>query len=88
MRHGGEIGGDRIVGTEAHREEDIARLQVWLDTHHLKRVQIKKQAEKAVKNVGSQDAANWTKRAISWAEGTGARTSSVRWGLLRIKLKR
>src|SRR5438552_10108522 len=65
-------------------KHDIARLQHWLDTHHLKKVQIRKQGEKLVSNVGSKDATRWTERAISWAEGAAVSTIQFLFNLVLV----
>jgi predicted PurR-regulated permease PerM len=65
-------------------EHDVQRLQDWLDTHHLKKVQIRKQGEKLVANVGSKDATRWTERAISWAEGAAVSTIQLLFNLVLV----
>jgi predicted PurR-regulated permease PerM len=52
-----------------HAERDADRLQVWLDSHHLKQVKVRKQLHDFLNNVGTNDVQKWTSRAISWAEG-------------------
>jgi len=52
-------------------EHDLARLQAWLDTHHLKRVQVEKQGKKVLTQIGSSDVQKYTTKALSWAEGAG-----------------
>ena len=54
---------------QTHAERDIARLQVWLDRHHLKQIKIKKQANNFLNNAGTKDVQKYTSKAISWAEG-------------------
>jgi predicted PurR-regulated permease PerM len=65
-------------------EHDVQRLQLWLDTHHLKKIQIRKQGEKLVSNVGSKDATRWTERAISWAEGAAVSTIQFLFNLVLV----
>jgi predicted PurR-regulated permease PerM len=50
-------------------ERDLDRLQVWLDTHHLKRIQVRKQGQEFLNNFGTKDAQKYTSKAIRWAEG-------------------
>ena len=54
---------------ETGAEQDIDRLQVWLDTHGLERVQIQKQATDWVDNLGAGEISNYTQDAISFAQG-------------------
>ncbi|MHB8642392.1 MAG: AI-2E family transporter [Gaiellaceae bacterium] len=54
---------------QTHAERDIERLQVWLDRHHLKQIQIKRQATSFLNNAGTKDVQKYTSKAISWAEG-------------------
>ena len=54
-----------------HAELDVDRFQVWLNTHHLKSVKIKKQAHDFLDNIGSKDVQRYTSKAINWAEGAG-----------------
>jgi predicted PurR-regulated permease PerM len=50
-------------------ERDVVRLQVWLDTHHLERVKIRKPALDFLNNAGSKDVSSYASKAIKWAEG-------------------
>jgi predicted PurR-regulated permease PerM len=54
---------------QTHAERDVDRLQVWLNTHHLKSVKVRRQLNDFLNNVGTRDVSKWTSRAISWAEG-------------------
>ncbi len=54
---------------ETGAEQDIDRLQAWLDTHGLERVQIQKQATDWVDNLGAGEISNYTQDAISFAQG-------------------
>jgi predicted PurR-regulated permease PerM len=54
---------------QTHAERDLDRLQLWLDRHHLKRVQIRKQGHDFLNNIGTKDAQKYTSKAINWAEG-------------------
>jgi predicted PurR-regulated permease PerM len=65
-------------------ENDIARLQHWLDTHHLKKIQIHKEGQKLVSNVASKDATRWTERAITWAEGAAVSTIQFLFNLVLV----
>lgn len=50
-------------------EHDIGRLQAWLDSHGLERVQIQKQATNWVDNLGAGEISKYTQDAISLAQG-------------------
>ncbi len=56
-------------------ERDIDRLQHWLDTHGLERVQIEKQATDWVDNLGAGEISTYTQDALTFAQG--AATSVV-----------
>ena len=47
-------------------------------------MQIRKQGEKLVANVGSKDATRWTERAISWAEGAAVSTIQFLFNLVLV----
>jgi predicted PurR-regulated permease PerM len=50
-------------------EQDLARLQAWLDRHHLSNVHVEKQGDKFLHQVGLNDVRKYTTRALNWAEG-------------------
>jgi predicted PurR-regulated permease PerM len=50
-------------------EQDIDRLQLWLDTHGLERIQIQKQATDWADNLGAGEISSYTQDAISFAQG-------------------
>ena len=52
-------------------EHDLARFQHWLDTHHLRKLQVQKQGSKVLNQIGSADVQKYTTKALSWAEGAG-----------------
>ena len=54
---------------ETDAARDIDRLQIWLDTHGLKRVKIRTQAHNFLNNIGTKDVQKYTSKAITWAEG-------------------
>src|SRR5207248_10651531 len=54
---------------QTHAESDLDRLQLWLDRHHLKRIQIRRQGHDFLNNFGTKDAQKYTSKAINWAEG-------------------
>ena len=54
-----------------HAERDLERVQVWFDTHGLKRIQIESQGRKFLHNIGTKDVTKYTSKAINWAEKAG-----------------
>jgi predicted PurR-regulated permease PerM len=50
-------------------DRDIDRLQVWLDHHHLKSIQVKKQGHKLVRQIERRDVGKYTHRIVSFVEG-------------------
>jgi len=50
-------------------EQDIDRLQRWLDTHGLESIQIQEQATDWVDNLGAGEISGYTQDAISFAQG-------------------
>ncbi len=56
---------------QTHAERDLNRVQHWLDTHHLRRIQIEKQGKNFLHNIGTKDVTKYTSKAISWAEAAG-----------------
>jgi len=63
------------VGGRTGAEQDIDRLQHWLDTHGLQRIQIQKQATNWVDNLGAGEISTYTQDALTFAQG--AATSIV-----------
>jgi predicted PurR-regulated permease PerM len=60
------------VQNSQHRtgaEQDIDRLQSWLDSHGLERIQIQKQATNWVDNLGAGEVTKYTRDVVSFAEG-------------------
>ncbi len=54
---------------ETDAEQDVDRLQLWLDRHHLKQVKVRKSLHDFLNNIGTRDVQKYTSKAISWAEG-------------------
>ena len=52
-------------------EQDLTRLQHWLNAHHLKRVRVEKQGTKVLNSIGTKDVQKYTTKALTWAEGAG-----------------
>ena len=65
-------------------EHDLARFQSWLDTHHLKRVQVQKQGEKFLNQVGTNDVEKYTTKALNWAEGAGLAVVGLLFSILLV----
>jgi predicted PurR-regulated permease PerM len=56
---------------ETGATQDLARFQHWLNTHHLKRIQVEKQGQKFLNSIGTKDVEKYTTKALNWAEGAG-----------------
>jgi len=56
---------------ETGASQDLAHLQRWLDTHHLKRIRVEKQGQKFLTSIGTKDVEKYTTKALNWAEGAG-----------------
>ena len=52
-------------------EQDLGRLQGWLDHHHLGSVHVEKDGRKFLDQVGTKDVQKYTTKALHWAEGAG-----------------
>jgi predicted PurR-regulated permease PerM len=58
-------------------EHDLARFQHWLDSHHLRRIQVEKQGQRFLNQVGTKDVEKYTSKALNWAEGAGLAVVSL-----------
>jgi len=58
-------------------EQDLARFQHWLNTHHLRRVRVQRQGTKFLTSIGTKDVEKYTTRALNWAEGAGVAAVSL-----------
>jgi predicted PurR-regulated permease PerM len=67
---------------QTHAERDVNRLQHWLNTHHLKRVRIRKQANDFVNNIKTKDVQKYTTRAINFVEGAAIGTVKLLFSLV------
>ncbi len=65
---------------QTHAERDLNRVQRWLDTNGLKRIQIEKQGKKFLHNIGTKDVTKYTSKAISWAEAAGLAAFQILFG--------
>jgi predicted PurR-regulated permease PerM len=52
-------------------EQDLGRLQGWLDDHHLGSVHVEKDGRRFLDQVGTKDVQKYTTKALHWAEGAG-----------------
>jgi predicted PurR-regulated permease PerM len=57
------------TGGKTGAEQDIDRLQFWLDTHRLERIRIQKQATDWANNLGAGEISKYTRDALSFAQG-------------------
>lgn len=69
---------------ETDAERDIDRLQLWLDAHGLKRVEIRKQATDWVDSLGAQEFSNYTSKVINFAEGAALSVVTLLFSLVLV----
>jgi predicted PurR-regulated permease PerM len=69
---------------ETGANQDLASLQHWLDSHHLRRIRVQKQGEKFLNNVGTNDVEKYTTKALNWAEGAGLAVVSLLFSVLLV----
>jgi predicted PurR-regulated permease PerM len=50
-------------------ERDVDRLQLWLDTHHLERIDIRKQGQDFAESIKGKDVEKYTSEAIDFLRG-------------------
>jgi len=63
-----------VVSGRTHQtgaEQDLARFQHWLNTHHLKQIHVEKSGRKFLNSIGTNDVEKYTTKALNWAEGAG-----------------
>ena len=54
---------------ETAAERDIDKLQAWLDSHRLSRVQIREQGRDFADEIGAGDVESYSRKAIDWIQG-------------------
>jgi predicted PurR-regulated permease PerM len=69
---------------ETEAERDVDRFQVWLDTHRLGRLQVRKQGRDFVDNIGGSDVQKWSTKALNWAEGAALGVAAFLFGLVLV----
>jgi predicted PurR-regulated permease PerM len=65
-------------------EHDLARLQLWLDGHHLRGVRVERQGNKFLDSIGTNDVTRYTQKALNWAEGAGAAVVGLLFSVLLV----
>jgi len=88
-RHASHRVDDYFTATSGHpkatgAEHDLARLQLWLDDHHLRRVRVQKQGDKFLNSIGTNDVERYTKKALNWAEGAGVAAIGLLFSILLV----
>ena len=63
---------------------DLARFQLWLDSHHLKRVRVEGQGQKFLDSIGTKDVEKYTTKALNWAEGAGLAVVTLLFSVLLV----
>ena len=69
---------------ETGATHDLARFQVWLDTHHLKRIKVERQGQKFLNDIGTKDVEKYTTKALNWAEGAGLAVVTLLFSVLLV----
>ena len=69
---------------ETGANHDLARLQRWLDGHHLKQVHVEKSGTKFLDSIGTKDVEKYTTKALNWAEGAGLAVVSLLFSALLV----
>jgi predicted PurR-regulated permease PerM len=69
---------------ETGASQDLARLQHWLDGHHLRRIRVQKQGQKFLNSIGTNDVEKYTTKALNWAEGAGQAVVSLLFSVLLV----
>jgi predicted PurR-regulated permease PerM len=65
-------------------QQDLARFQRWLDSHHLSSVHVQHSGEKFLNQVGTKDVQRYTSKALHWAEGAGLTVVTLLFDVLLI----
>ena len=73
-----EVGGDRFndyftvvhgQSSQTAADRDVVRLQLWLNTHHLRSVKIEKSGHRFVQRIQRRDVGRYTHRLVTFVEG-------------------
>ena len=81
---------DNYLTTESGRppqtgfERDVDRLQLWLDTHHLERVDVKRQGTDFAQSIKGKDAEKYTTDVIDFLRGAAISIFQLIFGLVLI----
>jgi len=76
-----------VVSGQTHEtgaNHDLARLQHWLNAHHLKQVHVEKSGNKFLNSIGTKDVEKYTTKALNWAEGAGLAVVSLLFSALLV----
>jgi predicted PurR-regulated permease PerM len=65
-------------------QQDLARLQHWLNGHHLRRIHVEKSGTKFLNSIGTKDVEKYTTKALNWAEGAGLAIVSLLFSTLLV----
>ena len=59
----------RGASGQTSADRDVDRLQVWLNTHHLKSVKIRRRGHRLVEQIRQRDVGKYTNRIVTFVEG-------------------
>lgn len=65
-------------------ENDVERLQRWLDAHGLERIQVEEDAQRWLEELGANDVTGWTQRALDVAEGAAISIATLLFTLVLV----
>jgi predicted PurR-regulated permease PerM len=65
-------------------ENDLDRLQGWLNSHHLKQIKVEHQGQKFLNSIGTKDVEKYTTKALNWAEGAGLAVVTLLFSVLLV----
>ena len=65
-------------------QNDLARLQHWLNRHHLKRIHVERSGQRFLDSIGTKDVEKYTTKALNWAEGAGLAIVSLLFSTLLV----
>jgi predicted PurR-regulated permease PerM len=65
-------------------ENDVERLQGWLDAHGLERVQVEEDARRWLDELGANDVTGWTQRALDVVEGAAISIATLLFSLVLV----
>jgi predicted PurR-regulated permease PerM len=63
-------------------DRDVDRVQHWLDTHHLRQVDVQKRGHKVVQQIRKKDVGRYTSRVVNFVEGAAISVGKLLFALV------